>query len=328
LKYEIYQNMNKYLHITLALILLVSFGLSAKSNPEKGEPVKPNAKPAIVAVPAQNVLEQQAMEALNAQLKGLSISESSNFVPSANFLADYAVSAPTKSNRDSANALFKKLDQLNKFIDMDANTTPSLSPVKLPIGLKKHFGANNIVYVGFSRAVIKPTHAELTAFVKMEMYVEDGQSGTKKKRELFFGADGIKMTNNGKIIGDARLVLLGDYTIPMFNGKMKMILRGGEMSEANGGILNADRTFAILDCNGFREAGIMADAIFDPTVMLPLDPVTGIKKPGNVEASMRVIGGVTDFNDILATLNRSTMVVPSLGFNSSFTCNFTNYQYP
>jgi hypothetical protein len=54
--------MNKYLHITLALVLLVSFGLSSKSNPEKGEPVKPNVKRAIVAVPAQNVLEQQVME--------------------------------------------------------------------------------------------------------------------------------------------------------------------------------------------------------------------------------------------------------------------------
>jgi len=53
------QNMNKYLHITLALVLSVSFGLSAKSHPEKGEPVKPNAKRAIVAVPAQNVLERQ-----------------------------------------------------------------------------------------------------------------------------------------------------------------------------------------------------------------------------------------------------------------------------
>jgi len=53
------QNMNKYLHITLVLGLLVSFGLSAKNNPEKGEPVKPNAKRAVVAVPSQNVLDWQ-----------------------------------------------------------------------------------------------------------------------------------------------------------------------------------------------------------------------------------------------------------------------------
>jgi len=53
--------MNKYLNISLAfgLLVSVSFGLSAKSNPEKGEPVKPNTKKAIVAVPAQNVLEWQ-----------------------------------------------------------------------------------------------------------------------------------------------------------------------------------------------------------------------------------------------------------------------------
>jgi hypothetical protein len=255
-----------------------------------------------MVTPANMVLGQEALNALNGQLNGIQLNSNNAFVASAAFLADVKVSAAAVNMRDSANALFKKLEQTG-YLDMDVNASPAMSPVKLPIGLKKHFGENNIVYVGFSRAVIKPTHAELTAFVKMEMYVEDGQTGSKKKRELFFGADGIKMTNNGKIIGDARLVLLGDYTIPMFNGKVKMILRGGEMSEANGGIVNGDRTFAILDCNGFREAGIMADAIFDPAVIKPIDANTGLPKSGNVEATMRVIGGVTDFSDILATLN-------------------------
>lgn len=286
------------------LIVLVFVGMQLAfagpgDKPDRNDP--PSKKR---MVPAAQMFSEQAMSALNEQLSGLNLSGSgAYFAPSALFLADQPLSNATVSMRDSANALFNKLEREGKYLNGDTETEASLSPLQMPIGIKKHFGQNNTVYVAFSRAVIKPTHAELTAFVKMEMMVEDGQTGTRKKRELFFGADGIKMTNNGKIVGDARLVLLGDYTIPMFNGKMKLVLKGGEFNEATGGIVNGDKTFAILDCNGFREAGIMADAIFDPNVMKPIDPITGADKSGNVEATLRVIGGVTNFNDILGTLN-------------------------
>jgi hypothetical protein len=48
------------------------------------------------------------------------------------------------------------LERDKKYLDLDGNAAPSLSPLKFPIGLKKHFGVNNIVYIGFSRAVLKP----------------------------------------------------------------------------------------------------------------------------------------------------------------------------
>jgi hypothetical protein len=268
--------MNKYLQILFfGTIFWLSTSLEVSASEDKDHPEPPRKKVQAATVPANAILEQQALEALNSQLQGFNIN-GANVVyrSSASFLAEGLVSAPVKATRDSANTLFKKLERENKLLDMDGNGAPSLSPIKFPIGLKKHFGANNIVYVGFSRAVLKPNYAEITAFVKMEMYVEDGQGGSKKKRELFFGAEGIKLTNNGKIVGDARLVLLGDYTIPMFNGKMKLIIRGGEMDDATGGILKGDKTFAILDCNGFREAGITADAIFDRAVLTPIDLVT------------------------------------------------------
>jgi hypothetical protein len=297
--------MNKYLQVLVwGLLLLIYTTLKAKDvGVDKDHPEPPRKKVQAAAIPANAILEQQALAALNSQLQGFNISGTNVvYKSSASFLAESMVTDEVKTTRDSANTLMKKLDREDKFLDMDSPAAANLSPIKFPIGLKKHFGANNIVYVAFSRAVLKPNYAEITAFVKMEMYIEDGQGGSKKKRELFFGAEGIRITNNGKIVGDARLVLLGDYTIPMFNGKMKLVIRGGDINEANGGLLKTDKTFAILDCNGFREAGITADAIFDPAVLTPIDLVTAVEKQGNVTATLKVIGGLTDFNNILGTL--------------------------
>jgi hypothetical protein len=319
--YEKYKKMNKFLQTTLIVLSIWFIPSTALIAKKTGDPVnkktieptdpllKKISRPAAkrnLTIPAEAVLKQEALAALNSQLQGLSLTEQNPaFRPSAAFLKEPFLSKNIVSNRDSATALFKKLDAKG-YLDGDKSIPSTINLVKMPIGIKKHFGANNIVYVGFTRAVIKPTHAELTAFVKMEMYVQDGQTGTKKKKEIFFGAEGIKLTNNGKIVGDARLVLLGDYNLPMFNGKMNLILRGGKIDDATGGILNGNFTFAVLNCDGFKEVGILADAIFDRQVIVPIDPKLGTKKTGNVQATLKIGGGVTDFNDIMGKLTFKT----------------------
>jgi hypothetical protein len=111
--------------------------------------------------------------------------------------------------RNEAFDLFALLDSKG-YLNGDQRQTAPLVAERMPMGLKQHFGANNTVCIGFSKIVMNSQYAELTAFIKMEMMVDDGQTGTKKKKELFFGATGIKLTNNGKIIGEARLTLIGD----------------------------------------------------------------------------------------------------------------------
>lgn len=308
--------MKRFLRKLLAGLTIMMGCLPSYANDDKDDPAKNNANPAAKTknyskyrtfVPAQNLVSTQILTSVQHQIESLEqLNYNINFSPSAAFLADMPVSAAAESDRDKAKAVIDDAINRGYMLDGDVQNAPPLQPVKLPLGIKKHFGQNNIVYLAFSKAVIKPTHAEITAFVKMEMYVEDGQTGTKKKREIFFGADGIKLTNNGRIMGDARLVLLGDYTIPLFNGKMKLILKGGELSETDGGIVNNDRTFAIIDCNGFREAAITADAIFDRKVMLPLDNATLEPKAGEVTAHMRIEGGVTNLNDILGKMTFET----------------------
>lgn len=308
--------MKRTLRIVLVGILAVTqwFQVSAK-NGDNDDPTKSAAQPTgkvkkyskyRTFMPAQYAVDKQVLVGAEEQIKNLeNISYNADFSPSAAFLADIPVSEATESERDKAKKVFDDADGKGYWLDGDVQNAPPLQPLKLPLGIKKHFGQNNIVYLAFSKAVIKPTHAEITAFVKMEMYVNDGQAGTTKKREIFFGADKIKLTNNGRIVGDVRLVLLGDYTIPMFKGKMKMILKGGKMSETDGGIVDSDKTYAIIDCNGFREAAITADAIFDRKVLLPLDRTSLETTGGEVTAHMR-IEGQTNLNDILGKMTFET----------------------
>jgi hypothetical protein len=330
--------MNRFLKLTF-LLLLIGTHLQANKidDGEKDKKPQPATTRKQIKVSATAVLKQEAINALNSQLKGLNFSQSINFVPNARFLAESNASAVVIDQRDQAKTLFDYLQQNDKMVTDDGKEK-ALDMTTLPIGISKKVGPNNTVIVGFSRILMKPNYAELTAFVKMEMMVEDGDTKTKKLKEIFFGAEGIKMTNHGKIVGEARLVLLGDYTIPMFHGKMKLVMRGGSMSKTTGALLGSDKTFAVIDCNGFKEAGIEADAIFDRSVMKPIDKIKGDSLKGEVVATLKINGGLKNFNDILGTLDFKTgfaitghekwgFVVQNMFFDASTERNHGAFQY-
>jgi hypothetical protein len=137
--------MNKYiqiLYLSMALGLMALPHAVAKSG-DKDHPEPPRKKVRAAAVPANAILEQQALAALNSQLQGFNISGANVvYKSSASFLAESMVTDEVKTTRDSANTLMKKLDREDKFLDMDSPAAANLSPIKFPIGLKKHFGAN------------------------------------------------------------------------------------------------------------------------------------------------------------------------------------------
>lgn len=75
-----------------SFILLKSLMLHATEPGKDLTANKPNPKKTvIIAQPASTVLEQQAMVALNEQLKGLSLNGSVGFKPSASFFLRKAV---------------------------------------------------------------------------------------------------------------------------------------------------------------------------------------------------------------------------------------------
>ena len=116
------------------------------------EPVGPPAKTKAVSryrafMPAQQVVSQQFLQQAQMQIGSLQhLSHNEAFSPSAEFLAERAVSAATGSARDTAKAVFDRVLSGGYILDGDVQNAPPLQPLKLPIGIKKHFGQNNIVY--------------------------------------------------------------------------------------------------------------------------------------------------------------------------------------
>lgn len=203
------------------------------------------------------------------------------------FKKNYPFSQENDSNVKKAKAVFKTIDSLKTFVQ---NLEPT-SLSSMPIGINKTIG-NTSYTLGISNAKFTPEFTELTAFVRIVIPHAD-ENG--KMRELFFGANNIKLSHKGGLVGDTNLVLLGDFPIKLAGGNSLLVLKGG-MDMATGVIEN--KTYVTIDCSGFKELGITADIEFSRNIMEPVGADNKIIA-GNqrVKASFKTI--VSNWNDIL-----------------------------
>lgn len=122
-----------------------------------------------------------------------------------------------KSRLDLAKSTFEAIEQNGAFVD---NLSHS-SQIVLPVGLKRI--VDNIeITIAVNKVIFHSEYSELSVFAKAVI----PQADNKGKRSLFFGAKGIKLSNEGSIIGDANLALLQDIEIPFNNGNMSLLLKG------------------------------------------------------------------------------------------------------
>ncbi|WP_438711006.1 hypothetical protein ACSTS3_21090 [Aquimarina muelleri] len=87
--------------------------------------------------------------------------------------------------------------------------------------------------------------------------------------ELFFGAENVKLSHQGGIMGDANLVLLGDMLIPFNGGNWLLMLKGG-FDMRTGATQN--KTFVTINCDGIKELGIEGEVQFSRKLIIPVDP--------------------------------------------------------
>ncbi|OCB74417.1 hypothetical protein [Flavobacterium crassostreae] len=199
-----------------------------------------------------------------------------------------------------AKAVMNEIEARQNFIDL-------VSPddlITLPVGINKKIG--NITYtLAISKARFTPEYTEITAFVRITIQQSDEQG---RQKQLFFGADNIKLSHRGGIYGEANLALLGDMPIPINGGNTMVILRGGfDMKTSD--ITN--KTYVTIDCSGFKELGISADVVFSRNILEPVDtsyhviPKMKIEDP-NYHSSL-VTGHfktvVSDWSDILVEIS-------------------------
>jgi hypothetical protein len=201
---------------------------------------------------------------------------------------NYPVSQENNKNVKTAKALFKTIDSLKTFVE---NLEPT-SLSSLPIGINKTIGTTSYT-LGISNAKFTPEYTEFTAFVRI--IIPQGDENGQMK-ELFFGANNIKLSHKGGLVGDTNLVLLGDFPIKLAGGNSLLVLKGG-MDMQTGFIEN--KTYVTIDCSGFKELGITADIEFSRNIMEPVGadnkPIPGDQR---VRASFKTV--VSNWNDILA----------------------------
>jgi hypothetical protein len=197
--------------------------------------------------------------------------------------------------RAQAKVSINEVDEQNRYIDY-------LSPAdlnRLPIGLKKRVG-NSTVKIAVTSAIFTSRYAELTVYAKVDIPQNNttnvGANGTNNKT-IFFGVKGLKLSKDGGLIGDAKLVLMGDYAIPINGNKTALVLKGGFDIQTGQGL---DKTYISIDCNGFKELGLNADVEFPRSLLIPTD-AQGNQIAGLVKANFSTI--VSNWNDIIATIH-------------------------
>jgi len=203
---------------------------------------------------------------------------------------NFPIAQETNEDLKLAKATFEEIEK-------SSNVTDFLEPQKLsmlPLGIKKTIGGVQYM-LGISSAKFTPKYTELTAFVRIIIPQADS---TGRRKELFFGANNIKLSHKGGLTGDTNLVLLGDVPIPILGSKAILILKGG-MNMTTGKIDN--KTYVTIDCNGFKELGVTADVQFSQKIIVPVDADNKIIKDKPVIGTFNT--KATNWNDILIEMS-------------------------
>ncbi len=164
-----------------------------------------------------------------------------------------------------ADSTFKILQRLGQLLNFEKFS--SGLKVQFPIGLHQDFSGENAgVDIGFMN--LRMTHSVnyLTVFARMKLPIKNPRTG-ENYQDIFFGADSVKISHDGNILGDCKLVLLGDISVPF--GKGVFTLKGG-FDMATGEIPEGI-TYVRLDCNRFKEVSVAAELVFPRSLLLPID---------------------------------------------------------
>lgn len=236
----------------------------------------------------------------------------------------YAAKEDMDGIRKQAVEVFARLDQMDNFVE-----SLSLADMNVfPVGMKRT--VSNVNYaLAISSIQFFQEYAELAIWGRA--IIPQGEEGDKI---LFFGAQGIKLSNEGDIVGDARLVLLGDITIPINNGAASLVLKGG-FNLLSG--IGDQQTYMSIDCQGFKELGLTADLILSDKLVRKVDENGNCSAlDSKVMASFSTI--VQDWNDMVVSLSLPRFEIIGLNgfmfqardaiFDFSDTRNADNISYP
>ncbi len=200
-------------------------------------------------------------------------------------------------------------------VQKKGNFTHTINPnelTELPIGLSEKKSS-----VEYSLVVTKVKFTPEFALINVYARVTTPQQGIEGgKKILYFGAEGVKLSYGGKIVGDAKLSLLGNVNMPFNKNQWLLTLEGGKINKIGGESTN-ENTYVIIDCDGVKELSLKGNVQISRNVLVPLDAtgkmlpeisvVNGLKLTNRVRGDFSV--KASDWNDLLVKVSLSPFAI-------------------
>lgn len=211
-----------------------------------------NIKPSSDSLISKKIKSSSKFSQLEAKIsfkKAFNIAENTYLEP--NSITSY--------ESDSLQAFAKKLftkDNL-KFVEKISG----LKEVQLPIGLSGHTNDAFQAQLAIVKAKVTPAYLELTAFARLETKYPGVY--------LYFVADKLKLSHEGGVIGQWKLYLLGNQTLPQFGGKMLLSIIGGDFDKVTGDVKS--KSYIEFDCDGFKSFSFDMDIRLARSLAIPVD---------------------------------------------------------
>lgn len=177
-----------------------------------------------------------------------------------------------------------------------------------PIGMRHTMG-NVTVTLAVSRIKNKKEYCIMDVYAKVLIPSRD-EANLSDSIPLFFGAEGIKISYDGDIVGDVRLVLLEDIRIPILNHNAAITLRERD-------------TYATLSCQGITGFGLAADVMF-PKSLIQLADENGNATGNEVSTSFKL--QTDNLEEWLVSVNLPRFAVTGLD-GYSFACENIIFDY-
>lgn len=199
-------------------------------------------------------------------------------------------------------------------LENSGNYTNTINPndlTELPIGLKEN--KSNVEYgIVITKAKFTPEYALINVYARVVTPQQGAEGG---KKTLYFGAEGVKLSYGGKIIGDAKLSLLGDINMPFNQNQWMLTLEGGRINKLDGGSVN-DNTYVIIDCDGIKELSLKGNVQISRNVLVPLDSNGGVQPEIGINGQTNRVRGdfalkASDWNDILVKVSITPFAITS-----------------
>ena len=202
----------------------------------------------------------------------------------------------TQRQLEAVERTFADLAQRNAYVeDLSFNEE---AQVYLPLGMKRTIGGMEIT-IAVNRFALHTSSTELGVYAKA--VIPQGVGGNR--RVLFFGAEGIRGTHSGGLIGELKLSLLHDVEIPFNGGNTSLVLRGQPLNKGQG--RSESDTYMTVSCEGFQSLSLDAEVHFPNSLLLPTDP-----SQQQVRGHFRTV--VTSWDDLLVSVDLPSFQIKGL----------------